>query len=106
VCDYTCLYVLAGLEAHRYSVQIIHEQDPCCFHGCGRHARIQEYNNYVQGQIAGLFATAPTVGNVHEINPRDKVILASMAEKLRMQGYLNASDFASIPFSTLHGFGP
>eukprot|EP01043_Picozoa_sp_COSAG02_P060047 COSAG02_NODE_7769_length_2855_cov_3.173440_1_plen_102_part_00 len=30
-CDYECQYVLAGLEKERYSVQIIHEFDPCCF---------------------------------------------------------------------------
>ncbi len=23
-------------------VQLLHEEDPCCFHACGRHARIQD----------------------------------------------------------------
>jgi hypothetical protein len=30
-CNYTCQYVLAGLEAGRTSLQILHENDPCCF---------------------------------------------------------------------------
>lgn len=44
-------------------VQVNHEQDPCCFHGCGRHDRIRQYNEWVQGVTAGAFQSVITVGN-------------------------------------------
>mmetsp|Transcript_49181 Transcript_49181/g.154509 ORF Transcript_49181/g.154509 Transcript_49181/m.154509 type:complete len:122 (+) Transcript_49181:1-366(+) len=94
------LYVLAALEPSRHSLQIIHEADPCCFHACHRHERIRAYNAWVQSQTAGHFATAATIGNVHEVNDRDKVLIATFVEKHR-QGRLTASDFANIPFTTL-----
>ena len=101
VCNYTCLYTLAGLEEGRYSVQIIHEHDPCCFHGYGRHDRIRAYNTVVQARIKGHFETVPTVGNVHECNPRDKVVLGTMVDKIRRHGKLSPNDFAALPFNTL-----
>ena len=30
-CNYTCQYLLAGLEPDRFQVQILHEYDTCCF---------------------------------------------------------------------------
>ena len=30
-CNYTCMYVLAALEPGRTSLQILHENDNCCF---------------------------------------------------------------------------
>eukprot|EP00927_Polykrikos_kofoidii_P054348 TRINITY_DN48777_c0_g1_i1.p1 TRINITY_DN48777_c0_g1~~TRINITY_DN48777_c0_g1_i1.p1 ORF type:complete len:455 (+),score=44.30 TRINITY_DN48777_c0_g1_i1:107-1471(+) len=101
VANYTSLYVLAGLEPSRYSVQIIHEGDPCCFHACHRHERISDYNSWVQSQIAGRFATVATSGNLHEVNPRDKVIVGAFIEKLRMAGELTAADFSTIPFNLI-----
>ena len=105
VCDYECMYALAALEAHRSSVQIIHEFDPCCFHGHGRHGRILEFNARVQAQVAGHFETCPTVGNVHEVNPRDKVVAGMLIDKLRTSGRLQPADFA-LPFNTLRQWGP
>ena len=102
VCGYECLYALASLEKNRYSIQIIHEHDPCCFHGYGRHDRIREYNNRVQQQIEGHFQTVPTIGNVHEVNVRDKAIAASLIDRFRStDGVLTNADFDSIPFNTL-----
>ena len=101
VCDYQCLYVLAGLEVDRYSVQIIHEHDPCCFHGFGRHDRIRKYNAYVQHNIQGHFSTVPTIGNVHEVNVRDKTIAGALIDRLSNKNVLTAADFESIPFNTL-----
>jgi hypothetical protein len=100
-CDYKCLYALAGLEKDRYSVQIIHEHDPCCFHGYGRHNRIREYNTKIKEQIHGHFETVPTIGNIHEVNVRDKTIAASLIDRLRTTGTLSSADFESIPFNTL-----
>lgn len=100
VANYTSLYVLAALEPSRHSLQIIHEADPCCFHACHRHERIRAYNDWVRSQVAGNFATAATIGNVHEVNDRDKVLIGTFIEKHR-QGQLAASDFVNIPFTTL-----
>jgi hypothetical protein len=68
------MYIMAALEPNRYSFQVIHEHDPCCFHGYGRHGRIIKYNQDVQSQTEGHFETTPTVGNVHEVNYRDKTV--------------------------------
>jgi hypothetical protein len=46
------MYVMAALEPGRTSVQIIHEHDPCCFHGFGRHERIIAYNEWVATQVS------------------------------------------------------
>jgi len=98
-------YVLAALEAQRYSIQVIHEHDPCCFHGYGRHDRIIRYNQWVQGQAQGHFETTPTVGNVHEVNLRDKTIIGMLLDKFRMQdGILTQTDFKTIPFNTLYEY--
>lgn len=100
-------YVLAALESTRYSLQITHEHDPCCFHGYGRHGRIIAYNKWVQAQVAGHFESTPTIGNVHEVNFRDKTIIAMFLDKLRAQdGLLQPADFVNIPFNTLYEWGP
>ena len=65
------------LEKGRYSVQVIHEFDPCCFHGHGRHEEIKGYNAFVQSQIEGHFETCPTMGHIHEVNLRDKTVIRS-----------------------------
>ena len=49
----------------------------------------------------GWFQTAVTAGNVHEVNPRDKVIIATLVEGLRARGALDATDFARLPFDDL-----
>lgn len=72
---YSTLYALAALEPSRAQVQVLHEQDNICFHGCGRHDRIREYGDRVRGAARGAFETAVTVGNVPEVNGRDRTIL-------------------------------
>jgi hypothetical protein len=101
VANYTNLYVLASLEPTRASAQIIHEQDPCCFHGCGRHDRIRAYNSFVSSQAKGAFRTIATVGNKHEVNVRDKVVVATLLERLRTAGVVTKSDLLALPFNTL-----
>jgi Leu/Phe-tRNA-protein transferase len=81
-------------------VQINHEQDPCCFHGCGRHDRIRAYSSWVASQARGTFAAAVTVGNAHETNWRDKTIIGGLVDRLR-EGTLSADDVNRIPFNTL-----
>ena len=73
----------------------------CCFHGCSRHARIREYNAFVKGEVGGLFQTCVTTGNAHEINPRDRVVIGSLLDKLRIAGNLSAADVEQLPFNSL-----
>ena len=101
IANYTSLYVLGALEPGRASVQLVHEQDPCCFHGCGRHDRIREYRGWAAAQAGGVFHAAVTAGNKHETNGRDKTIIAALIEKLRLAGALSAEDVAQLPFDTL-----
>ena len=76
---------------------------PCssCFHGCGRHDRIREYNTWVNSVAAGEFQTAVTSGNVHEVNPRDRIIIGSLLDKLRIAGSLSRAELDSLPYNTL-----
>jgi hypothetical protein len=101
IANYTSLYVLASLEAERTQVQVLHEWDDCCFHGCGRHARIKEYNDFVRSSGNGQFVTSVTAGNIHEVNERDRVIIASTIEAWRREGAgaLTEEDLKRIPFS-------
>jgi hypothetical protein len=102
--NYTSLYVLAGLEQGRASVQVLHEQDPCCFHACNRHDRIRAYNEFVHDQIAGgggAFGTVATIGNKHEVNLRDKTVVGYMLEKLRTNGVVTQADIDTVPFNAM-----
>ena len=98
------MYVLAALEPHRHQLQIMHEYDSCCFRGAGLFAKIKDYNAWVQGELGaagGWMQTAVTAGNYHEVNPRDKVLVSILIEKLRRHGQLTKADFASLPFDDL-----
>ncbi len=93
--------MLGSLEPNRTHVQVLHEKDSCCFHGCGRHDRIRAYNAFVHGEAKGNFATAVTTGNVHEVNFRDKTIIATLLDQLRISGQLTRSDVERLPFNSL-----
>jgi hypothetical protein len=105
ICDYTCMYVLAALEASRAQLQLLHEWDPCCFRGQGRHPQIRAYNSHVQTMLlcaqGGFMATAVTAGDFHEVNVRDKVNVAFFIEALRRGGHVKQSVFANVPFNLL-----
>ena len=53
--SYTMLYALATIDDHgartRSSVQVLHENDPCCFFGAHRHAGILSYNAAVMAEL-------------------------------------------------------
>eukprot|EP00658_Telonema_sp_P-2_P072571 TRINITY_DN61697_c0_g1_i1.p1 TRINITY_DN61697_c0_g1~~TRINITY_DN61697_c0_g1_i1.p1 ORF type:complete len:109 (-),score=9.12 TRINITY_DN61697_c0_g1_i1:218-544(-) len=78
------MYILAGLEPGRLSVQVLHEDDPCCFRGRGRHPQILAYNDGVQGVLetrsggAGWFSTGVVDWNVHEYSPRDRKLITEV----------------------------
>jgi hypothetical protein len=74
-------------------------RDNCCFHGCGRHERIASFNAFVRASTGGEFCTAVTSGNIHEVNERDRVVIASTLERWRGQGLLVRDDLERIPFS-------
>eukprot|EP00657_Telonema_sp_P-1_P000071 TRINITY_DN1010_c0_g1_i2.p1 TRINITY_DN1010_c0_g1~~TRINITY_DN1010_c0_g1_i2.p1 ORF type:complete len:193 (-),score=43.14 TRINITY_DN1010_c0_g1_i2:228-806(-) len=82
-CDYTCMYALAALEHPRVSVQVLHEDDPCCFRGRGRHPQILAYNTAVQGVLqgskeGGWFSTAVVDWNVHEYSLMDRKVISQV----------------------------
>jgi len=100
IANYTSLYVLGALEAERSQIQVIHEWDNCCFHGCGRHDRIRDYNAFVRASASGQFVTSVTEGNIHEVNPRDRVIIANAIDTWRRGGgRLTEEDMRRIPFT-------
>merc|ERR1712146_398625 len=76
------MYILAGFQNHQ--LQILHEYDSCCFRAAGLADSIITYNKFVQGHCArgGWMQTAVTSGNYHEVNLRDKVLIALLVEKL------------------------
>ena len=111
-CGWACLYVLAATPAEkvdppRFTLQMVHEWDSCCFHAGNLHANISHYNSFVQSQLpAGgqsWFQTSANLGNYHEINYRDKVTLGVMIERLRRSGpnSLKRSHFEDLPFNVI-----
>ena len=80
-CNYTCLYTLAALEPRRNSLQMLHENDPCCYYGKGRHAGIMEYDANVSaalvatGAAHGGFSTVVSNWNVHAVCQMDRLLL-------------------------------
>eukprot|EP00913_Durusdinium_trenchii_P028733 g26948.t1 len=105
--NYTALYVLASLEKHRSSLQVLHEADPCCFHGCGRHNRIEEYGRFVRASSQGLFQTVVTEGNRHEVNVRDKILIGNLFYQMAHghHGQLNlSSPLNLLERSSISGF--
>eukprot|EP00746_Dinoflagellata_sp_MGD_P036639 gnl/MRDRNA2_/MRDRNA2_187964_c0_seq1.p1 gnl/MRDRNA2_/MRDRNA2_187964_c0~~gnl/MRDRNA2_/MRDRNA2_187964_c0_seq1.p1 ORF type:complete len:451 (+),score=71.16 gnl/MRDRNA2_/MRDRNA2_187964_c0_seq1:52-1353(+) len=81
VCDFECMYVLGALEEDRQQLQVLHEEDPCCFAAAGHHYDILKYNHEVQQISKGYMCTAVTKGNVHEVNLRDKTLVASLLDE-------------------------
>ena len=101
VANYSTLYALAALEPGRAQVQVLHEQDQCCFHACGRHDRIRAYGEWVRAVTQGAFQTVVTRGNVHEVNPRDRVVLASALDEFRGTGAVSQAFATALPFNAL-----
>ena len=125
VCGWACLYVLAAYSGGgggggggggaaavppRHALQMVHEHDSCCFAAAGLHANISAYNAFVQAELLrlpgerGWFQTAANLGNYHEINYRDKVVVGTMIERLRRRGGITRAHFDDIPFDVLGEF--
>lgn len=52
-------------------------------------------------QTAGQFVTAVTVGNAHEVNSREKTIIAGLIDQLRIQGGFLPDQLSHLPYNTL-----
>ena len=50
-CNYTCQYLLAGLESDRFQIQILHEYDSCCFSPHGRHEQMLSYEKHIRSEL-------------------------------------------------------
>ena len=48
----------------------------------------------------------PTIGNIHEVNVRDKTVAGMLIDNLHRKGQLGPADFQAIPFNTLREWGP
>lgn len=90
VVNYTQLYALATVASDgarsRTSLQLLHEDDPCCFHAHGRHAAILAYDAAVSAKLPpvgpGVFSTAITNWNVHAVCQMDRVVMRTAKEQL------------------------
>lgn len=105
--NFTELYLLAALEPGRYSLQILHENDPVCFHGATRHAAIAGYGERIMAELNasagasghGAFATAIVDWNEHEWDLHTKQVVTSALAEYEASG---RPDFASLPCDILH----
>lgn len=69
-CGWACLYVLAATPAQkadppRFSLQMVHEWDSCCFRAANLHENISHYNIFVQSQLSdgkSWFQTSANLG--------------------------------------------
>lgn len=95
VANYTQLYALATVDGGggrtRSSLQVLHENDPCCYYGKGRHAGILAYDRAVMAELpaprqtnkssqtngGGMFSTAITDWNVHAVCQMDRAVIAA-----------------------------
>jgi len=54
IANFTVLYLLGALEPGRVSMQMLHENDECCFHAATRHDAIAGYTRWIWEQLAAL----------------------------------------------------
>eukprot|EP00911_Craspedida_sp_UC1_P001938 UC1_evm2s1491 len=97
-CNYTCQYLLAGLEPDRFQVQILHEYDTCCFSPHTRHDQMLAYEHNIRTELLaqqqqqqgkavasrdnvtniishGWFTSTANNHTKHEVGPQDKAII-------------------------------
>lgn len=84
---------------------MLHENDPCCYYGKGRHAEIEKYDNDVTAALRALpehggFTTVISDWAEHEVCPRDRRILS--AALARATGSTDP-DFSGLPCDILRG---
>lgn len=95
-CNYTCQYLLAGLEPGRFQVQILHERDSCCFSPQGRHNQMLNYQHNIRAELQasdrqgdslhGWFTTVADDHTKHEVCAQDKTIISAVASPVPGEG--------------------
>ena len=104
-CNYTCQYLLAGLEPSRFQVQILHEYDTCCFSPHDRHDQMLAYEANVRAELSaqskghGWFTSAADNHSKHEVCAQDKTIIAAAMAGRWQPG---ASNWEEIPCDIMH----
>ncbi len=119
---YAELYLLATALGKRPQLQILHDFDSCCFRADGLYANISVYgevvrnhslmyhfteNSDVMNNRVPLFRTVVTEGNFHQVNVRDKVIVATVIERYRACAAASGAEgcwgklFEALPFNLL-----
>ena len=103
--------VLAGLEPGRTSLQILHENDPCCFRAEGRHDELLAYGASVTAELnarpaSGVFSTAVSDWAVHAVCPRDKALIAATLSRVRSAATpTQMTNLSGLPCDMLRGNG-
>eukprot|EP00935_MAST-01C_sp_MAST-1C-sp1_P000801 g801.t1 len=106
-CNYTCQYLLAGLEPGRFQVQILHEYDSCCFSPHGRHDQMKRYERNIRAELSqrgegkhGWFTTTADNHVKHEVCAQDKTIIAAAMAGAFAPG---GSRWEQLPCDIIHG---
>ena len=112
-CNYTCQYLLGGLEPDRFQVQILHEYDNCCFSPHTRHDQMRQYEANIRAELSaadrpatgghGWFTTTADNHTKHEVCAQDKTIISSAIAGWR-QGPWAPGDprWETIPCDIIH----
>ena len=109
VANYTAMYLLAGLEPGRAQLQVLHENDECCFAPVGRHDRVLAYERDVRAELGGggrrqhgWFSVAVTNHTKHEVSAKEKAVIAAA-----MAGDFGPGDpgWERLPCDVLRGGG-
>lgn len=97
-CNYTCQYLLAGLEPGRSQVQILHEYDTCCFSPHNRHDGMLEYESNIRRELMGgdrsraaaaaatghgWFTSVAVNHSKHEVDAQSKTVIRNAMKLLR-----------------------
>ena len=104
-CNYTCQYLLAGLEPERFQVQILHEYDTCCFSPHNRHDQMLQYEANIRAELmaqegqTGWFTSAAVNHSKHEVAAQGKTIMAAAVAGGWARG---APDWQKIPCDMMH----
>jgi hypothetical protein len=105
-CNYTCQYLLAGLEPGRFQVQILHEYDTCCFSPHNRHDQMLQYEANIRAELmaqdgpTGWFTSTAVNHSKHEVAAQGKTI---MAHAVAAGGWARGSQsWQHIPCDMLH----
>ena len=112
------MYLLAALEPGRSSLQILHENDNCCFRGAGIHAEIMRYDAAISAALSlatagqtsshghGVFSTAVVDWPIHMVSPRGKdVIEAALSRSIAVATTGALVNFTGLPCDMLRGGG-